>query len=222
MNKAVWTLNVDHYTPEITALTHPFLRKYADKIGAEFRVINERHWPAYDVMYEKLQLHEAGKQYDWNLYIDSDAVVHPDMMDMTEVLSKDTVLHNGVDYAACRYDYDQYFRRDGRHIAACNWFTVVSDWCLDLWRPLDDLSYEEAISRIHPIRLEDKTNIPARHLIDDFVISRNIARFGLKHTTFREMLRKIGLQDSGFLWHEYLLTNEQKLKMIKQVVEAWG
>src|SRR5271167_1374086 len=137
MRKSLWTLNVENYAPEITALTYPLLKRYARKIGADFRVITTRKFPEWPVTYEKMQVYEGGKENDWNIYIDSDAIVHPDMFDPTDHMGGDTVAHNGRDFAGNRWVYDRFFRRDGRHIGSCNWFTVGSDMCIDLWRPLD-------------------------------------------------------------------------------------
>ena len=36
MRKTLYVLNVEGYAPQITALTYPLLRYYADRIGAEF------------------------------------------------------------------------------------------------------------------------------------------------------------------------------------------
>ena len=221
--KTLYVLNINNYAPQITALTYPLLKRYAEKIGAEFFVINERQFPHQDIMTEKMQIYSLAKQRDddWAIYIDSDALVHPDTMDFTEVLPMDMVMNNGTDYAACRYTYDDYFRRDGRHIASCGWFAVASRWCLDLWKPLDDLSYEDAVKRIKPVERETRAGIKAEHLIDDFIVSRNIAKYGLKVTTFREMLAKIGQVDASYLWHEYTIPEAQKLAMIKKVLSVW-
>lgn len=222
--KTLYTLNVDDYAPDICALTYPLLRRYAAKIGAEFVVIDQRKNPTLPPVYEKLQIFdlEQERQSDWILFFDSDAIVHPDMPDVTEVLPRDTVLHNGTDYAACRYVYDDYFRRDGRHVSSCNWFTVASRWCLDVWRPLEDLTVEQAVARIRPTVIENTVGITADHLIDDFILSRNIARFGLKVKTFRELLAPLGLHESQFLWHQYTMPAEEKLRLIKQVLSAWA
>lgn len=224
MTKTLYTLNVDDYAPDICALTYPLLRRYAAKIGAEFVVIDQRKSPTLPPVYEKLQIFdlEQERRSDWILFFDSDAIVHPDMLDVTEVLPRDTVLHNGTDYAACRYIYDDYFRRDGRHISSCNWFTVASRWCLDVWRPLEDLTFAQAVARIRPTVIENTVGITADHLIDDFILSRNIARFGLKVKTFRELLAPLGLHESQFLWHQYTMPAEEKLRLIKQVLSAWA
>ena len=219
MKKTVFTLNVDDYAKEITDLTYPLIKQYAHKIRAEFQIISKRKFPEMPPVYEKLQIYELGKGNDWNIYIDSDALVHPDLMDLTEHLSKDTVLHHGADMASVRWTYDKYFRRDGRNIGSCNWFTVASDWCIDLWTPLD-LTLHEAMANIHPTLNEIQCGIDASHLIDDYTLSRNIARFGLKFTTFLDLTQKIG-ERGNFLWHEYTIPVGEKVARIKEVLHNW-
>jgi hypothetical protein len=221
MRKAVFTLNVNDYEPDIRALTYPLLQRYANRIGADFIVISERRFPDFPAVYEKLQIHELGRPYDWNVFFDSDALVHPDLFDITDLLSKDTVLQNSKDFAPNRFTYDEYFRRDGRHIGACNWFTVASNWCLDLWRPLDDLTLQEAVARIQPIAYEQQRKIDASHLIDDYVLSRNIARFGLKHKTFESLLGDIGRPTHEYFWHDYTIPASEKLARITQIIQNW-
>jgi hypothetical protein len=97
------------------------------------------------------------------------------------------VLHHGVDMAAHRWNYDEYFLRDGRNIGSRNWFTVASDSCVDLWRPLD-ISLDEALRSIYPTVPELNGGITKEHLIDNYALSRNIAKFGLKATTFFDTL----------------------------------
>jgi hypothetical protein len=89
--------------------------------------------------------------------------------------------------AAHRWNYDEYFLRGDRNIGSGNWFTVASDWCVDLSRPLD-ISLDEALRSIYPTVPELNGGITKEHLIDDYALSRNIAKFGLKATTFFDML----------------------------------
>jgi hypothetical protein len=224
MKKTIYTLNVDNYAPEITAITYPLLELFAMKIGADFFVIEERKSPQFPPVYEKLQIREIAdeRRDDWIYYIDSDALVHPDLFDVTEHLPMDTVLHNANDIAGNRWRYDEYFRRDGRHIGSCNWFTVASRWCLDLWSPLHDITPEHAIEHnIWPTQNERATVIEPSHLIDDYILSRNIARFGLKFTTLRRILADLG--DGGnYLWHEYTISVDQKVDEMRKVLDAWG
>lgn len=224
MKKTLFTLAVDGYAPELCELTFPLMRRYAEKIGAEFHVITERKFPDFPAVYEKLQIHELGRDMgnDWNIYVDADALIHPDLFDLTEHLSKDTVFHNGSDPASIRFKPDEYFRRDGRNIGSCNWFTIASDWCLDLWRPatqpLDDL-----VQNISLIRSEiDSGVMTPSHLIDDYVLSCNIARFGLKVKTMRDVLADLKMHpQSSFLHHIYTSPRAEKAQEILKVLEAW-
>lgn len=223
MKKTLYTLVVDNYAPDIVELTHPLLKRYASKIGAEFFVITERKSPALPPVIEKLQIYDLARERgdDWIVFFDSDALIHPDMPDVTEICPFDTVMHNAMDYASCRFVYDDYFRRDGRHIASGNWFTVASRLCLDLWHPLEDLTFEEAVARIKPTVAEGRAHVRPDHLIDDFILSRNIARYGLKAVSFRKIIAEIGQLDTSFVWHNYLLSEEQKLAGMKRVLEIW-
>jgi hypothetical protein len=221
--KCLFTLRVDDYAPAICELTHPLLRHYAKKIGAEFRVIAERRFPEWPPVYEKLQIYDLAQEMenDWNLYIDSDALVHPDLMDVTCHIAKDTVMHNGVDIASHRWKYDRFFRRDGRNIGSCNWFTVASDWCIELWKPLDDLTFAEARERIFPTVGEMMTVVSADHLIDDYTLSRNIAKYGLKFTTLIQVMKGLGYDQPGFFWHHYTIPVEEKVVKMREVLKDW-
>lgn len=224
MKKIIFTLNVNNYHPEITELTYPFIQKYANKIGAEFHIITERKFPNMPVTYEKLQIYELAKtmKADWYIFFDSDALVHPDLFDVTTIIPNDTVLYNDKDFATCRWSSDKYFRRDGRYIGTCGWFSVCPKDCIDLWKPLDDLTLEEALNNIHPINSEIHFGMKAEHLIDDYVTSRNIAKFGLKHQTMVNYLKEIERGHERYFWHEYLITPEEKVKLIRETIKIWN
>jgi len=225
--KALWTLNIDDYEPEITALTYPLMETYARKIGADFNEIRERKFPGWPPAYEKLQLYELGREYEWNIFADADTLINPDFYDPTNHLRKDTVAHNGQDIPAdVRWRYDQYFLRDGRHIGSCNWFAVASEWCLDLWHPLE-MPFEDAVKNIFPIQAEVSKYVQPLHLIDDYTLSRNIARYGLKHTTVNNLSREMGLlrPDGGpmqLMYHCYNVSPEEKLVQLHQTLEVWN
>lgn len=222
IKKTIYTLNTDNYAPEITRFTYPFLRQYAQKIGAEFFIIEERKYPELPPVYEKLQIYDYAREHhnDWNIYIDSDALVHPDMFDVTTILPRDTVLHYSSDFAPIRWRYNHVFLRDGRNIGSGNWFTIASDWCRDLWHP-PEISYEEALACIHPINQERLQGIIPSHLIDDFLLSYNIARFGLKFTTYLRILNSID-HKGQYLWHHYEYPLPMKIQELKQTIRGWG
>lgn len=218
MRKTLWTLNIGNYAPELCELTYPLLLAYARKMGADFQIINERRFPEMPVTYEKLQIFYLGRGNDWNVYIDSDAVIFPDMFDVTERISKDTVAHYSRDHCINRFKSNEYFRRDGRDIGAANWFAVASDWCLDLWNPRGH-EYQEALEEImkaiRPIVVERQAGITPEHLIDDYTLSLNIARYGLKFTTVSEIMRQSN--DQGvYAWHTHRMPVEKKLAQVRE------
>lgn len=242
IKKTVFTVNIgpspgEVYAPEICDLTYPLMKAYAKKIGADFHVISERKFPDWPVVYEKLQVHQLGREMgnDWNIVIDSDTLINPEFFDVTEQLKKDTVAHNGRDFANVRWKYDQYFRRDGRGIGSCNWFTVASDWCLDLWKPLDDLTFEQAVKNIQITVNEYNSGCcKTEHLIDDYTLSRNISKFGLKFDTIVDMCGRLGWRTptgqgvNPFLFHQYTISNAAKVERFLEILSnpqdknGWG
>ena len=221
--KTLYLLNIGDYAPELTALTYPFIERYADKIGAEIYMITERKFPDWDLDYEKLQIHDLSVERgdDWSIYLDSDALVHPETIDPTELLGRDTVAHNGYDMALVRWRYDDYFRRDGRNIGSCCWLMVASSWCRDFWKPMEDMSFKEAVKNISITVEEANTVIKPEHLITDYAVSRNIARYGLKFKSLNELWQEVGLKEANFFFHEYTVPLEEKVKRIRATIDKW-
>lgn len=69
--------------PCAISLTLPNLKAYADRLKADFHVISERKFQDWPVVCEKQQIYELGKDYDWNISIDADMLVHPQIDDFT-------------------------------------------------------------------------------------------------------------------------------------------
>jgi hypothetical protein len=223
--KTVFTLNLNGYAPEITELTYPLIEAYAHKIGADFHIIRERKFPEWPITFEKLQIYELGQQMenDWNIYIDSDTLIHPDCPDMTQLLPKDTVAHFGKDFSLVRWRTDRYFQRDGRNIGSGNWLAVASNLCIDLWKPPTDLTPKEAVGNIFPTVPERLTGlITPDHLVDDYILSRNIAKYGLKFKLMKEIFEAAGFKEGGgFFYHHYLFPTAQKVIELRKVLRAW-
>lgn len=225
LKKCLFTLNLnpDKYQ-EITDITYPLLKRYAHKIGAEFHVIDQRKFPEWmSPTYEKCQVYALAQEMetDWNLFFDADALVHPDTPDVTAMLHKNTVMHNGVDFAPIRWKYDRFFDRDGRHIGSPSWLCVASDWCIELFKPLDDLTPEEAYSNISPVHGELTSGVEPWRLIEDYVFSRNIAKYGLKFKTFHQLMEenKFG---GDYFHHLYAMPAEEKVVRMKECLKRWS
>lgn len=223
IKKTLYTLSVNNYSPAIQELTLPLMKFYANKIGADFYVITDRKYPKMPPVYEKLQIYELAKEHknDWSIFFDIDTLIHPETIDFTKLLHKDTVMHNGSDFAMVRWNYDEYFLRDGRHIGSCNWLAIASDWCTDLWTPLD-IPYEQALANIQPIPNELANGITKEHLIDDYTLSRNIAKYGLKFKTAKQIQTELGLEVSNFFWHQYTIPIDEKVVEMRKIIKLWG
>jgi hypothetical protein len=219
--KTVYTLCVDNYEPELTAITFPFMQKYAEKIEADFFVITERKFPHMPPVYEKFQIYELAKEHgnDWNIFFDADALIHPDFFDMTACIDKSMTVSNGSDFVPHRFRPNGYFKRDGRMIGKGNWMAVASDWCIDYWHPLE-IPFEEAVKDIFPTQPEREFGITPCHLIDDYTTSLNISRYGLKHMLVEDFDYKgVG---TGLLAHQYLMPAEQKVIYLQNTIKKWG
>lgn len=224
VKKTIYTLAIDNWAPDITSLTFPLLKRYAEKIGADFYVIEKRAYNDWPITYEKFQIYQLAQimNNDWNIYFDADALVHPETPDFTLYLNKSEVAHHAMDMAPIRWTYDRFFLRDGRDIGSCNWLTIGSDWCIELWHPVDDLTPQEVMDRCFPTIPEELSGvINPYHLIDDFIVGRNIAKFGLKFKMLSEIIEQ-KYQGSWFFWHQYTLTQEQKVIEMKKVLQQWG
>lgn len=243
MKKTIYTLCVNDYAPEIRELTFPFLKHYAAKIGADFHVITERKYPKMPVTFEKFQVAELANQRgdDWSIFFDADTLIDPEMFDVTNHLSRDTVAHNGSDFSGIRWSWDKYMKRDGRGIGSCTWCVIASDWTVeDLWaRPwftdhknyatsdIEDLLKREVLSNIHiTVGEHNSGHCQREHLIDDYLLSRNIARFGLKFTTVADICGTLGMRGaqgqkvSPWLWHIYQTPNDIKVKRMLAVLST--
>lgn len=229
INKTIYTLKVNDYAPRIRELTYPLIKRYAEKIGAEFVEITERKWPEWPITIEKFQVAELAKERhdDWSIFIDADTLVNPEFLDPTMLMAKDTVAHNGKDVAGVRWASDEYFMRDRRWFSSCTWLVIASDWTVeDLWmRPT--LTPEEAFKRINiTIGEHNSGQCHREHLIDDYTLSRNIARFGLKATTILELYGPLGWKNpdgrpfNPHLWHLYSISEEAKLSRMLDVLST--
>jgi len=235
VTKTIYLLDIDNFAPEVKALTLPFIRHYAERIGANIRTITERKFPDWPVTYEKLQIYSLAKESpsDWQIYVDLDALIHPECPDFTIYLPKGTVSFHTADISHIRFRNDNYSLRDGRYLAPGNWFMIASDLCLDLWRPLD-MSPEEVIANIFPTPNEVKHGITREHLVDDYALSRNIARFGLAFKSFEDIYKLCpqtpieGTTPDGqkgiskeFLFHTYTATVGEKVEAITKRITEW-
>jgi len=218
--KVLITLDINDYQPAIKALTFPLMAAYAEKIGAEFLQITERKFPEWPIVMEKFQCARLAKEYDaeWSIFFDADALINPEMFDVTAMLQPGHVCFNGKDFSPIRFKPDEYFRRDGRYIGACDWFCCAHrDVIEDLYRTPERTPEEEFKNIFVTVQEHNGGQFNDNHLIDDYTLSRNISRYGLKHTTLLDICGQLGMRDqygrpaNQWLWHLYSMPEEEKL-----------
>lgn len=83
MKKAVVTICIGDEFFELAKFTHPTIKSYADRIGAEFIVISEckttPHW-------EKFAINDLLNTFDRIIYLDTDLIVRDDCPDLFDVV----------------------------------------------------------------------------------------------------------------------------------------
>jgi lipopolysaccharide biosynthesis glycosyltransferase len=188
MKKVVFVLKIGDYFPELCAVTLPTIEAYAKKIGADLQYITERKFEGWPITYEKMQIHELGKNNDWNILIDADTVIHPDFVDVTTIVPKDFLGHEKQYFARALFPNDKYFERDGRNIGVAANFLVSHKDIHEIWEPITDMSAEEAVKHICS---ESKVTRP--HIVDEFCLSRNLAKYGIKITGLAQQGKDSGL-----------------------------
>jgi hypothetical protein len=222
--KQVVTMMIGDFAPLTTRITLPSIRSWARKIGAEFHVIDQAVFHRPSVTYEKFQLYRLSRGYDWTIFIDADALVHPDTPDWSEMVTRDQVVFHALDMRLNRFRAGPYLRRARCLAGACTWLTMFSDCCRDLWHPLDEeeTSWEECVASIQPTAAERASgHCPAEHLIDDYLVSENVCRYGLKATTVVDLCRQAGIP-AGYYWHLYMTDPTTKAREIMRKACEWG
>lgn len=194
--KRVFVLRVNNYRPDLCEYTVPTIKHYAEKIGAVYTEITERKYPDWPVTYEKIQVHTLGADADWNILVDADFMLHPDLLDFTKVIPRNTV---GLSYGFNAFDFFKsniYFERCGHSQGIAGGFIVSSRLTHDVWTPLD-------------IPLSEALQQTKRHFIlDEYTLSLNLAKYGLKFS---------GLESSPVIGRMmFHLGNEEKTESEKQ------
>lgn len=96
MNKkyALVTINIGKRFAEMGELTIPFMKKYADKIEADFVTIDkikQTHQSQYSAYWAKFQLYEFFRCYDRILFLDLDVLIYPHCPDVFQVVPQEKI-----------------------------------------------------------------------------------------------------------------------------------
>jgi hypothetical protein len=90
MNRAIVTITCGDFYRQMAAISHPTIKAYADKLGADFIV-----WDDFDghamPHYKKLELGNLLRQYRRVLYMDTDILVRDDAPDIFALVPEDSL-----------------------------------------------------------------------------------------------------------------------------------
>lgn len=168
--KCVHTVASEPWLPALQAITIPNLRRYAERIGADLNVIRTKKFEGYPWNYERLQVWEAGREYEWNLNIDADTIMKSDCEDPTSWMNPRFVSSLWMTDASYYFRWNKYFERDGRNIGISDNFTVSSHMTHDdFWRPLEV-----------PFEVAKQVCLRDERQVSEYCLSLNVARYGLK------------------------------------------
>lgn len=87
--KAVITLSIGDTANRLGQITHPLLQSYANKIGADFVIINSYAMGFDNAFFEKYQIYHLLEKYDRIIYIDTDIIVDSQCPDLFEIVPED-------------------------------------------------------------------------------------------------------------------------------------
>ena len=194
-------------------ITIPLMKEYAKRINADFIEINERKFPDWHLVYEKLQIYELGKEYDWNIFFDGDVAINPELFDdITKYHVKHILLKDGY-RANIKFKMtpkiSDIFKDDGRYqgVAAC--FIASTKAAHNIWQPLEMTSDEAA----NEIIIGDKDkNSATNNAQDELALSYNLAKYHLGYSGISH----------DHIFHPYdSVSNDEKLKQVKSVLKKW-
>jgi len=207
LNITIYTLLLNNYIPNLSKITIPSIKRYANRINVNFEIISKRKFPDYPINYEKLQVFELGKDNDLNIFIDADILIHPDMRDISKIGIPLNMIASPAKVKNLLTDKGRairHFRRYGEDLSISTSFVITSRMTHDVWQPLD-MSYDEACSYI-----------VEPHFVDEFCLGMNIAKYGLPYT---------GFSNSGTYKYIHFGANTENedvcVKKAKRLKELW-
>jgi hypothetical protein len=164
-------LNIGNFFPELTELTYPTIEVFAKKIKADINIITERKLSSDNILVEKLQIYEDGKNYDYNMFLDLDLLIHPLCYNPFVNIPKFHVAFKDSHDADKVFVKDKYFEKDGRNVGVSSCCVFTTRDTHHIWKPIEELSLEQINKNI----IQDRKNV------DEYTLSRNLAKYNIKY-----------------------------------------
>jgi hypothetical protein len=80
------TISIGDVYSDIASLTHPSIKEYAEKIGADFYAIDEKAISQTTPHWEKFQIYHLLGIYDRIIYVDSDVIIRDDCPNLFDIV----------------------------------------------------------------------------------------------------------------------------------------
>lgn len=196
MKKLLVTLNINDYDKEITDFTFPYMRQYAQNIGADFHIITERKFPDLDINFEKFQMYEFFKTYDWIIFLDADCLINPKGVDLTTLVEENRVLIAKYNSPTHHFYPKNVEGKYNLHYYASFFFLVFhknSRDCVKFYKnPLDYYKYINFNSTNKDFKkyFIDKNLPEIKKLngifLDEFLLTLNLHRYNIKTASLQE------------------------------------
>lgn len=142
------TIASGEFYQRMAAVTHPFLKKYAKKIGADFQCIENPHksLPAH---FQKMAIRELFDDYDRILFMDTDILVRPDCPDLFELVDESHlgILDQAPHYPTSPVQFSETISQWGYDLTPERYFNtgvmVISKCHRDLYRIPENIRIEQ-------------------------------------------------------------------------------
>lgn len=116
---ALATVTIGGKTESIARLTHPVMRQYAMRLGADFVVIDKQRVNNREPKFEKFQLYELLETYERVVYLDTDILVMPTCKSLLDIVPSymfgaffdSEVKDNDADIPEWREEEIEHFQR---------------------------------------------------------------------------------------------------------------
>jgi hypothetical protein len=109
----------DNTIKEMTDITHPIMREYAKKIGADFIVLDDNKGLHHH--YRILQFYDLFDTYDRIISMDSDVIIAPDCPNLFEVVPEDKIGTVYEDIFSRKWDRQMRILKAQQQFGNLNW-----------------------------------------------------------------------------------------------------
>jgi lipopolysaccharide biosynthesis glycosyltransferase len=117
---AIVTLCIGADFKQMSRLTHPLMRAYSERTGADMVIINKRKLRNLPVHFEKFQIEGILQKYDRVLFVDTDVVIRPSSPNLFDLVPFEKV---GVYVASVHSDcHDVSIRQIQKEFDEIGWY----------------------------------------------------------------------------------------------------